>query len=131
MRPMGATSYERAEEPRPACEGIAKPGKPTPYDLLHDYISGPVFERAKTEARQICGTCPLQQDCLVQNRREAWAKAVLGINPRGGAPKGPVPPCGTDRKFWWHRRNGEAPCEPCKAANNAYKRELRAKKAAA
>ena len=120
-----APSFTGGEDrPKPACLGNSKP-----YDLLHDYISGPIHDRAKREAQRICGTCPLQQTCLAENQGEPWAKALLGINPKGGAPKGPIPPCGTNRKFWWHSRNGEPACDPCKAANNAYKRELRAQKA--
>ena len=104
--------------------------EPTPYDVLLEHPNRPGYALALNTARTLCGRCPIQTECLSRNANagEAWAKIILGINPRGGAPKGPVPPCGTDKKFWWHRRNGEVACDPCKAANNAYKRELRAKR---
>ena len=127
----GSTSGRYSEPAKPACAGIARPGKPTPFDLLHDYISGPIHERAKAEAEALCSTCPLYAaGCWDDPANEAWVKSIRGrrSGPKGGAPRGPIPDCGTNRKYWWHRRNGEPACDPCREANNAYKRKQRAEK---
>jgi hypothetical protein len=79
-RAMGSTSYDRADEPRPACEG---------HTDLYDYLidgrgNSGEYQRAVVQARGICSSCPLQQTCLVENREEDWARAVIGRSLRTG-----------------------------------------------
>jgi hypothetical protein len=112
----------RAWEPTPACLG-----NPDPYDKLHDYISGSVYNAAVIEARTICGTCPLQATCLRDNRHELWVKALI----RGPKPlttrerrKQVEAACGTDSGYYRHLRGTKTvpkskPCEACRLAHRA------------
>lgn len=50
---------------------------PWPFDTLIEVTSGERFHNAVTAARAVCGRCPIQQACLVENRREDWARAVI------------------------------------------------------
>jgi hypothetical protein len=60
--------------PTPACVGRSEI-----YDFLIDArVNDTYYRRATVEARRICGSCPLQQACLVENRDEVWAQAVIG-----------------------------------------------------
>jgi hypothetical protein len=70
--------------------------------------------------------CPIMAACLGANRKEPWAKAVLGRRPTDVA-------CGTESGYTRHRRLGEETCYECKAAQAAAerKRYARRKKAAA
>lgn len=124
-RAMGSTSYDRADEPRPACRGQSRP-----FDLLHDYISGPIYNAAVNEARTICGACPLQQACLRENRDTVWVQALIRGPQRllpGERFKQAEAACGTDSGYYRHIRGTKTspkskPCEACRLAHNAANR---------
>lgn len=50
---------------------------PWPFDTLIEVTSGERFHTAVTAARAVCGRCPIQSACLVENRHEDWARAVI------------------------------------------------------
>lgn len=50
---------------------------PRPFDTLIEVRVGERFHAAVTAAREVCGRCHLQQTCLVENRHEDWARAVI------------------------------------------------------
>ena len=106
----GSTSGRYSEPGQPACLG-----KPEPYDVLVDVISGPAHRAAVREARELCSTCPLFATCLRDNRDEMWAKAILGHDllkkPRRRDK------CGTPYGYKLHRASDEKACEDCTAAN--------------
>ena len=124
-KPGPRLENQRGEEVRPACEGNSRP-----YDLLHDYISGPIYNAAVNEARTICGTCPLQQTCLRENRDTVWVQALIR-GPQRLAPgerlKQAEAACGTDSGYYRHIRGTKTspkskPCEACRLAHNAANR---------
>jgi hypothetical protein len=107
-RAMGSTSYDRADEPRPACVG---------HSDLYDYLidgraNEGTYRRVVAEARAICGSCPLQQRCLVENRDEDWARAVIGQRPAINREH-----CGSRRGYKAHNQFREQACSKCKKAN--------------
>jgi hypothetical protein len=113
----GATSYRRAEEPAPACLGRSEP-----YDLLHDYVSGPIHERAKTEAERLCKTCPLYaRDCWDDPSNEMWVRSIRGQR-RPGPP--PSAKCGTSGGARRHYKLNEKVCAACRE----WERQRQAKK---
>ena len=61
------------DEVAPACLG-----RPEPYDVLMDLTAGPTFHAARREALAMCARCPLVTECLSANRREPWARAIMG-----------------------------------------------------
>lgn len=69
--------------PQPArtngADAVAVPCAETawPFDTLIEVTSGERFHNAVTAARAVCGRCPIQSACLVENRREDWARAVI------------------------------------------------------
>ena len=58
-----------------------------------------------------------------QRRWRAEKAQEAGREPgRAGRPV--TAPCGTQAAYKRHQRNGEEPCDPCRAAWSAYQREL-------
>lgn len=93
-------------------------------------------EVAEKEAPRLCGGCPVRAACAQYaiERRELegiWG----GLTDRQRAqlrgqtvrPLPSRPTCGTSAGVTAHKRAGEPKCEPCKDADNAYKRQLRAR----
>lgn len=114
-------------------------------------------EKAIAYARSICGRCPVAAECLnAALREERAADRYMRDGMRGGltpaercteyrrrqrarlkqkqqpAPTPPPPPadCGTRRGYDRHRRDGEDPCQKCRAGVAAEQRERRRLKAA-
>lgn len=86
---------------------------PTPYDRLHDYTSGPIHERAKRAALNLCAECPIRTECWADPANEQWVRSILGKRKPG--PK-PSAKCGTPGGARRHARVGEPSCEECRAA---------------
>lgn len=97
------------------------------------------------EARAICATCSVREDCLedalvnqvsydvgmrggtTPNERRAIRRERRGIT----AEIQPIQPCGTRAAYVRHRKHGEEPCEDCREANRTWNREDRRMRAAA
>ena len=108
-----------------------------PNVFFPDEASGQAWS---AEAKRICKGCEVRTDCLEaalrrgevgvwggltdQERQELRIERGLAV-----APKGPrqLQPCGTHGAYQRHRKNGEEPCDPCKAANAAKSRQNAAK----
>lgn len=108
------------------------------YDILVDNSSGPAYHNAIAEARAICATCPISTACLLANRDEEWAQAVITGKTLMERVKGPKSsqsaqevaparasraPCGTEAGARRHQKVGEDPCEACRVAKNAAYRD--------
>lgn len=120
------TTDNREETDATPCEG-----KWYIYDALIDYRGGPIFRTAIREAREICGTCPIQLKCLRDNREETWARAII----TGRSIHSPIPvekesPCGTSAGYRQHRRRDEKACKPCSEAERLRSAKRRQERAA-
>lgn len=86
------------------------------------------MKNANAEAKSVCGRCPVRDECLdhalaTDERHGIWG----GMTPderRVEARRRADRPatshrdaCGTRWGYTQHHRAGEAPCEPCRAAN--------------
>ena len=125
---MGATSYAYADELEPACAG-----QPEPYDTLIDTTGGPDYNRAVEKARALCGACPLQAHCLVENRHEPWVIAMIQ-GPRDSLRRMRAD-CGTDAGYYRHLRGTKTvprsrPCDACREAHRIYQAQRVAEKTA-
>ena len=104
--------------PAPACAG-----NPWPFDTLIDHAAGLTYRAALREARTICGGCPLRATCLLENREEPWAKAILGRTLGEPVTR---PTCGTRTGANAHYRNGESGCDKCRATEAERSRQRKA-----
>lgn len=107
-KPGPRLENQRGEEVVTPCYG-----NPEPYDVLHDYFSGPQYRTALAAAREMCGRCPIAAKCLRDNRDEVWAQAVTGRK----APTVTRETCGTLGGYTSHRYRNEQPCAACNKAN--------------
>ncbi len=117
----------RADEPQPACLGNS-----LPFDLLHDYISGPEFRAARREALALCNACPLQAACWTENRDEVWVVALVNGEARNRKRKPPTTTarCGSPAGARAHYRRDERACDACKRADYAATRAWKARRRA-
>jgi hypothetical protein len=102
-------------------------------------------ENRQHEARRACRRCPDLTACRERVLTlEARGEPVWGVaggmlpserpngrrqeTPRRGEPVPPreLAPCGTIAAYERHRKNGDDPCEPCRAARRHYERNNRA-----
>lgn len=102
-----------------------------------DLTAGPDYNRAIEKARAICGSCPLQNACLVKNRHEPWVIAmVAGPKPtRAENARQTKARCGTDGGYYKHLRGTKdrapsKPCAECKEAHRIYQAGKAAERAA-
>lgn len=81
-----------------------------------------------TEAKAVCATCPVRQQCLAAHLHEpegVWGGTTPGqrrrIRVELGATQAragrPPAACGTDAGYQRHRRDGEQPCDECREAH--------------
>lgn len=88
-------------------------------------------DRSYRQARVVCATCPVRAECAAAGMDESdgmWG----GLTPRqrrGRGRQGAV--CGTRPGYMRHLKVGLPPCEACRAANNAYQRDNRRRRAVA
>lgn len=87
------------------------------YDVLIDRFAGPTFTEALLVAKGLCGSCPLRDKCLVENRHEPWAQAVTGWRP----PTLIRATCGTSAGAQVHYKARESACVDCRRAAAAAK----------
>lgn len=90
---------------------------------------------AKIEAaREACWRCPLIDACRHESAyadpRDGHIWAGLTPDERGNRLRlrphlDPARECGTEAGYMRHRRAGETPCEPCRLAQNAARRDRR------
>lgn len=120
------------DELEPACAG-----QPEPYDTLIDTTGGPDYNRAVEKARALCGACPLQARCLVENRHEPWVIAMIAGPRQSTRTKGSqvAARCGTDGGYYRHLRGTKAvprsrPCDACREAHRIYQAKRVAEKTA-
>jgi hypothetical protein len=77
------------------------------------------------DAKQICGGCPVQAECLeyaLKTRPVYGIWGGLSLRERDKIrrttrPQRVLEPCGTTAAYKRHLRKGEAPCGPCQDAN--------------
>lgn len=116
-------------------------GRWQPYDQIIDATdrnrsgdySGPTYDRALSEARGICGGCPVRDACFRANKDERWVKAILRLEV---APVARTPRtssgCGSNAGYKKHWKRGEKACTDCKKAHsdhvNARKKAARARR---
>lgn len=110
----------------------------TPCDGRHELFDSTDREIHKV-AKAICRECPFREPCdrLAKDTMRdlsngaiqgTWAGKIYGRPPQviTGPRIQPEPkPCGTLPAYRRHLRNGETPCEPCKAANGRRSQEHR------
>lgn len=88
------------------------------------------------EAKRICARCPVVQQCLdwalslPAETVGIWGATTVSerrtLRRMGAARTGRTPRvCGSPSGYERHRRNGEDPCDPCRRAHNARKRQWR------
>lgn len=113
-------------------------------DWLFDGVataSATVRWAAAQPALEVCATCPYTAQCAALvvppgSRFDGVAGGRLYINGRPARPPVPRAPrarmgpprtaaCGTKSGYAAHRRHGEYPCEPCRAAKAEYERRYR------
>jgi len=78
------------------------------------------------EAARICQTCPLLDACAAYIAEHptphgVWAGKLPSQRPTPDHIREPAP-CGTTSGYARHRRDGEGPCQACRAAHSAYHR---------
>ena len=118
--------------PEPACRPIVKAG----LDLWHKPAgsgqAGATSEAARIrDAKAVCATCPVKAECLAaatDDDHGVWGGLTL-------AERAATRVCGdgigTVKGYRRHRRARDTPCRACADGWAAYKRERRAKEAAA
>ena len=80
-------------------------------------------------AKAVCGSCPVQADCLVEvlTMRQDWSQHGIwagtspkdrrGMRTKNSGPRQPAR-CGTAAGYNRHRRADEQPCQACREAHN-------------
>ena len=113
--------------------------EPHPCDGQVDIMFAPGARKDGTlAAKAICATCPYIEPCRNHAHIMVEPYGVWGgegprtrfANIRGTAmpkPRRRVAICGTPTGWRNHVDAGHTPCEPCRDAWNAYKRDLRAR----
>lgn len=99
---------------------------------------GAAYADIITEAKDTCGSCTVREQCLAWAMDTRDGYAILGgLTPdertalrrrlnRSDRPRTPKPiDHGTTGGYHAHLRRGESPCEACKEAKVAYRREWR------
>lgn len=89
------------------------------------------------EAKQICYTCPVQAQCLQYALRNDMRWGIWGglsdaerqLRKDTTPPRRPQTECGTLAGYRSHYRRGEQPCERCRIAGNASRRDTRRSRA--
>lgn len=86
------------------------------------------------EARAVCRACDVQAECLAYALNNGETFGIWGgfsarsrARLRAGGPRRNAAQCGTNSGHDRHRRLGEEPCEACRDAHNAYKRDHHAR----
>ncbi len=97
------------------------------------------------DAKRICASCPLQQQCLdyalsIETEEFALEGIWGGLAPRQRRKLRSTPgrngvrnpkPCGTDAAHRRHQRRGETPCEACVRAHRQRSAERKVRRGAA
>lgn len=93
-------------------------------------------QRHNEQARQICNTCPVQDECrqwalTEPDPAEGMMAGGLTPNDRDSAsarrPRTRTwqptqrPPCGTNKGYHWHWRHNEPPCQACCDAHSLHR----------
>lgn len=92
-------------------------------------VAGPTVRADVKRAKEICAKCPVRQACLDYSLQLPfpWHGIFGGLTPRERSAIGPryTRPIehGTVAGYNRERREGISPCDRCKEANAAYKRQ--------
>lgn len=83
------------------------------------------YVRAIAAAIAVCRTCPVIDECREAGRGEhgIWGGEHHTASSVQAPPIRQVDPCGTTGAYARHRRMGEEPCGPCRAAIARYQRD--------
>jgi WhiB family transcriptional regulator, redox-sensing transcriptional regulator len=90
------------------------------------FFPAPGASVAVTQAKAICGRCPVAVQCRafadsVRDQHAVWAgRSARQLRDGRGRP---AARCGTRGGYMHHRRLNEKPCEACRDAHRAYNRE--------
>lgn len=115
-----------------ACRPIVRAGSDLWHKPSRSGESAPRAEAARIrDAKAVCATCPVQAECLAaatDDDHGIWGGLTV-------AERAAVRVCGdgigTVKGYRRHRRARDTPCRACADGWAAYKRERRAKEAAA
>ena len=95
-----------------------------------DYFFNDTLEQLTPFVRQLCGGCPVRQECLnlaiATDSTGLWAGTTTEQRLKMRS-KVRVVQCGTVAGWSTHQRKGQRPCEACLAARRIYINKYRAK----
>lgn len=92
-----------------ACKG-------QPLRLFYD-------ERHAAEARALCAICSVSDQCLADADNDGIWGGLLPDERSRIPGRRAVAECGTESGYQWHRRHLDQPCQPCRDAHAAARRD--------